>query len=79
MHGWGVFINNKRCSMQEKEIFVKLIYFIKTNFINSCSSKFLVRLLTNSIKYFVSRVVSGALSGALEVAFLRAMTIQRRS
>ena len=34
MHGWGVFPNNKRYSMQKKDVFVKLIYSIKTNLIN---------------------------------------------
>ena len=76
MHGWGVFPNNKRYSIQKKEIFVKLIYSIKTNLITSFFSKFLVKFLRNSIKYVVSRVVSGALSGALKVALLTAMTIQ---
>ena len=76
MHGWGVFPNNKRYSIQKKEIFVKLIYSIKTNLITSFFSKFLVKFLRNSIKYVVSRVVSGALSGALKVALLPAMTIQ---
>ena len=76
MHGWGVFPNNERYSMQKKEIFVKLIYSIKTNLITSFFSKFLVKFLRNSIKYVVSRVVSGALSGALKVALLTVMTIQ---
>ena len=76
MHGRGNFPNNKIYSMQKKEIFVKLIYFIKTNLITSFFSKFLVKFLRNSIKYVVSRAVSGALSGALKVALLRAMAIQ---
>ena len=76
MHGWGVFPNNKRYSMQKKEIFVKLIYSIKTNLITSFFSKFLVKFWRISAKYVVSRVVSGALSGALKVALLTAMTIQ---
>ena len=54
--------------MQKKEIFVRLIYSIKTNLINSFFSKILVKFLRNSIKYVVSRVVSGALLGALKVA-----------
>ena len=76
MHGWGVFPNNKRYSMQKKEIFVKLIYSIKTNLITSFFSKFLVKFWRISAKYVVSRVVSGALSGALKVALLTVMTIQ---
>ena len=76
MHGLGVFTNNKRYSMQKKEILVKLIYTIKTNLITSFFSKFLVKFLRNSIKYVVSRVVSGALLGALKVTLLTAMTIQ---
>ena len=62
--------------MQKKEIFVKLIYSIKTNLIISFVSKFLVKFLKYSIKYVVSRVVSDALSGALKVTFLTVMTIQ---
>ena len=71
MHDYGVFRNNKRYSMQKKEIFVKLIYYIKTNLINSFFSKCLVKILRNSIKYVVLRVVSGAFSGALKVALLK--------
>ena len=76
MHGCGNFPNNKIYSMQKKEIFVKLIYFIKTNLITSFFSKFLVTFLRNRIKYIVSRVVSDALSGALKAALLTAMTIK---
>ena len=76
MHDWGVFPNNKRCSLQKKEIFVTLIYSIKTNMITSFFSKFLVKFLRNSINYVVSKAVSDALLGALKVAPLRAMTIQ---
>ena len=76
MHDWGVSPNNKSKSMQKKELFVNLIYSIKTNLIGSFFSKFLVKFLRNSIKYVVPRVVSGSLSDALKVPFLRAMTIQ---
>ena len=76
MHGWGVFPNNERNSMQKKEILVKLINSIKTNLISSFFSKFLVMFLRNSVKYVVLRVVSGALSVALKVALLTVMTIQ---
>ena len=76
MHGLGVFPNSKRYSMQKKEIFVKLIYSIKTNIITSFFSKFLAKFLRNSIKCILSRAVSGALSGALKVALLRTMTAQ---
>ena len=55
-----------------KKICLKLIYSIKTNTIISFLSKFLVKFLSNSIKYVVSRVVSGA----LKVTLLRAMAIQ---
>ena len=55
-----------------KKICVKLIYSIKTNMIISYFSKFLVTFLRNIIKYLVSRAVSGA----LKVALLRAMSIQ---
>ena len=50
---------------------MKLIYSIKTNTIISFFSKLLVMFLRNSIKYAVSRAVSGA----LKVVRLRAMTI----
>ena len=76
MHCWGVFPNSKRYSMQKKEIFVKLIYSIKTNLISSFFSIFLVKFWRNSAKYIVSRVASAALLGALKVAHLTAMTIQ---
>ena len=62
--------------MQKKEIFVKLIYSIKTNMITSLFSKFLAKILRCSIKYIVSREVLGELSGALKVALLRAVIIQ---
>ena len=55
-----------------KKICLKLIYSIKTNTIISFLSKFLVKFLSNSIKYVVSR----AFSGALKVTLLRAMAIQ---
>ena len=55
-----------------KKIGLKLIYSIKTNTIISFLSKFLVKFLSNSIKYVVSRAVSGA----LKVTLLRAMAIQ---
>ena len=55
-----------------KKICLKLIYSIKTNTIISSLSKFLVKFLSNSIKYVVSRAVSGA----LKVTLLRAMAIQ---
>ena len=76
MHDWGVFPNNKRCSLQKKEIFVTLIYSIKTNMITSFFSKFLVTFLRNGINYVVLRAVSSALSDAIKVGTLRAMTIQ---
>ena len=62
--------------MKKKEIFLKLIYSIKTNMITSFFSKYLGKFLRNDTKCVLSRVVSGALSGALKVAHLRAMTIQ---
>ena len=39
----------------------------------------LVKIFRNSAKYVVSKVDSGALSGALRIAFLRALTIQVHS
>ena len=66
----------KEVASRKKEICVKLIYSIKTTTIISFFSKFLVKFLTNSIKYAVSRVVLDALPGALRVALLRAMAIQ---
>ena len=75
MHGCGNFPNNKIYSMQKKEIFVKLIYFIKTNLITSFFSKFLVKFLRSSIKYVDSREVSGT----LKVALLRSMTSKAHS
>ena len=74
MHGWGVLPSSKRCSMQKKEIFVKLIHSIKINLITNFFSKFLVKVLRNSIIY-----VSGALLGALKVALLRALTFKAHS
>ena len=62
MLDWRVFLDNKRCSMQKKEIFEKLIYSIETNMITSFFSKFSFKFLTNSIKYVVSRAISGALN-----------------
>ena len=61
--------------MQKKEIFVKLIYSIKTNMITSYFSNFLVKFLRNSINYVVSRAVWRVVSGPLKVTLLRAMTI----
>ena len=64
--------DNKRYNMQKKEIFVNLIYSIKTNLITNFLSKFLVKFLRNSVKYIALTVVLGA----LKVALLTAMTIQ---
>ena len=55
----------KEAASSKKEMCVKLIYSIKANTIISFFSKFLVKFLTNSIKYVVSRAVSGALKVAL--------------
>ena len=44
--------------------------------ITSFFSKFLVTFLRNSINYVVLRAVSSALSDAIKVGTLRAMTIQ---
>ena len=44
--------------------------------ISNILSKFLVKVLRNSIKYVVPREGLGGPSGALKVDFLRAMTIQ---
>ena len=71
MHDQGISPFNKRSSKQGKQISVKLVYSIKTN-----TAKCLVKFLRNSIKYVVSRAVSGAISGVLKVALLRAMAIQ---
>ena len=69
----GEFLSiRKEVASRKKEMCVKLIYSIKTNTIISFFSKFLVKFLRNSIKYVVSRAVSGA----LKVALLRAMAIQ---
>ena len=62
----------KEVASRKKKRCVKLIYSIKTNTIISFVSKFLVKFLSNSIKYVVSRAVSGA----LKVTLLRAMAIQ---
>ena len=62
--------------MQKKEIFIKLNYSIKTSMITSFFSEFLVKFLRNSIKYVLSRAVSGALPGVRKVALLRAMAVQ---
>ena len=63
----------KEVASKKKEMCVKLIYSIKTNTMISFFSKFLVEFLRNSIIYVVSRAVSGALSGTLKVALLRAI------
>ena len=55
---------------------VKLIYSIKTNTTISFFFKCFAKFLRNSIKYVNSAAVSGAVSGALKVAFLRAISIQ---
>ena len=44
--------------------------------ISNILSKFLVKVLRNSIKYVVPREGLGGLLGALKVDFLRAMTIE---
>ena len=62
----------KEVASRKKKMCVKLIYSIKTNTIISFFSKVLVNFLRNSIKYVVSRAVSGP----LKVALLRAMAIQ---
>ena len=67
------FPNNKRCRMQKKGIYVKLIYFIKTNLIISFFSRCLVKFFRNIIKYVVSILVSGT----LKVALFRVITIPR--
>ena len=59
-----------------KKICAEIIYSIKRNTIISFFSKFLVTFLRNTIKCIVLRALSGALSGALKVVFLRAVTIQ---
>ena len=66
----------KEVASRKKKMCVKLIYSIKTNTIISFFSKFLVKFFRNSIKYVVSRTVSGALSVALKIVLLRAIAIQ---
>ena len=61
----------KEVASRKKKRCVKLIYSIKTNTIISFVSKFLVKFFRKSIKYAVLRAVSGALN----VALLRAMAI----
>ena len=75
MHGWGVFPNNKGCSMQKKNI-CKIDRFHQNKLEHQLFTQILVRFWRNSIKYVVSRVVLGALAGALKVALLRAKIIQ---
>ena len=76
MHGWGISPNKKRNNKQEQKICLKLIYSIKANTIINFFSKCFVTFLKNSIKYVASRALSGAISGVLKVALLRAMAIQ---
>ena len=76
MHGWGISPNNKRSSKQEKEDVCKTDLFYQNKHDQQLFSKFLVRFFRNSIKYVVSRAVSGVLSGALKIALLRVMAIQ---
>ena len=71
-----VFPNEKRCSMEKKETFWKLIYSIKAKLSIRFFYKFVVKFLRYSGKYAVSRAVLVALLGALEVALLKDMTIQ---
>ena len=66
----------KNVACRKNKICAKLIYSTKTNLIISFFSKVLVNFLRNSIKYEVLRVILGALSAALKVTLLRAMTIQ---
>ena len=71
MHGWGVFLNNKRYSMQKKRNVWKIDLFLSfQNFKIDLFYKFLRKY----IKYVVSRVVSDA----LEVALLRAINYSKR-
>ena len=76
MHVLEEYPDNKRWNIQKRNIFVKLIYSIKTNMISNILSKFLAKVLRNSIKYVVPREGLGGLSGVLKVDFLRAMAIQ---
>ena len=66
----------KETASRKKKMRVKLIYSIKTNTTLSFFFKFFVKFLRNSIKHVNSGAVSIAVSGALKVAFLRAMSIQ---
>ena len=73
----GEFLSiRKEIVSRKKEICVKPIYSIKTNTIMSFFSKLLIKFLRNSIKYVVSRAVSGAHWGALKVTLLRVVAIQ---
>ena len=63
----------KEVASSKKKMCVKLIYFITTNTIINFFFKFSVKFLRNSIRYVVSRAVSGA----LKVALLRAIRIFR--
>ena len=67
MHDWGVFPNNKRCSMQKK-LFVKLIYST-TPTDHQIFLQIFSQVLRNNIKYVISRAVSRAVLGAVQSAF----------
>ena len=76
MYGWGISPNNKRSSEQEKENMCKTNLFYQNKHDHQLFLQILVKFLRNSMKYVVSRAVSGALSGGLKVALLRALAIQ---
>ena len=75
MHGWGVFPDNKRCSMQKKDMH-KIDLFHQNKHDHQLFLQFLVKFLRNNIKYVVSSAVSGAVSGELKVPLFRTLTIQ---
>ena len=76
MYGWGISPNNKRSSEQEKENMCKTNLFYQNKHDHQLFLQILVKFLRNSMKYVVSRAVSGALSGGLKVTLLRALAIQ---
>ena len=72
---WEFSLITKDKTSREKSI-CNIIYLIKTNMITRFFPKVLVKFLRSNIKYAVPSAVSCALTGALKVALLSAMTVK---
>ena len=76
MHGWGIFPNSKRCIMKKNQNIWKIDLFHQNKDNHQLLLQILVRFLSDSIKYVVSKSDVVALLSALNVELLRVMTIQ---